>query len=696
MAKINSGGCGCGGITPCSPVTCTSPTDPTCEVFTLNSSNTESPTGVSDVSDVTLNVKRISAFKDHLEFVNSPSGLSSIVGHTVLRLSTRFLNGITNLFRGRNVGTGAKLYKGLKVEGADTFQDFRTLKGSESIVVNEGTDEVTVSVDPNWLNGELPTVDYPVISGESVGTGTPLYKGLVGKKIQVSTITSDDFIISDFEGGLKINSPGGGTNSSFWYINNNYTRPLNWTAFETVTNSDIGASALPCAKGSLNDPFKTYQEFLARAIGPKAVVHPVNGDPVNRENPRTGGTLQILSDISTDQTLEINNWNVVIKNRSRVEYTGNDEYALDMRNIISKALYVGPILKRTILVSFGGEGTFTRSKMFGLIYSKSSIAFTDRDTSCRIDINSEGSGFFIIEPFNDDTIPGNPNVHLTRSDGTTLLYNGNGKVKGRVQAVTTPLITVDGKTTGYWGTIFNGPLIFIQPCTQAGIKIINGGNCTSSTGLLMYQVSNNVVGYQTKMIEGAPGNSADDNIFLGLRKEGGENGFYYKSSSDYVMFDIGANCVFRVENLATVPNGFLFAGFSYLIRVGDGGTFNNIVSWSDTGGGTSVVLIKALTNSSSITISGLKLQSVCDVFVEGTGANAVGVTMTNTQINGVRVISRDLSLLQTYTNGTVSSLQGNPLVNLVMAADNTAALAGGLIKNMLYRNTTTNEITQVV
>ena len=106
--------CGCSSHTPCSPVTCTSYVEPQCDAFNLSTSNTLSNTGISDVTDVTLDVKKISAFKDHLEFVNSPKSLSNIVGHTVLRLSSKFLTTVSNLFKGRNVGSGAKLYKGLK------------------------------------------------------------------------------------------------------------------------------------------------------------------------------------------------------------------------------------------------------------------------------------------------------------------------------------------------------------------------------------------------------------------------------------------------------------------------------------------------------------------------------------------------------------------------------------------------------
>ena len=92
--------CGCSSHTPCNPVTCTSYVAPECDAFNLSTSNTSNNIGIANVSDITTDVKKISAFKDHLEFVNSPKSLSNIAGHTVLRLSQKFLNSFTNIFNG--------------------------------------------------------------------------------------------------------------------------------------------------------------------------------------------------------------------------------------------------------------------------------------------------------------------------------------------------------------------------------------------------------------------------------------------------------------------------------------------------------------------------------------------------------------------------------------------------------------------
>lgn len=147
----NTQGCGCSGVTPCHPTTCTSYVKPECETLTLNTSNTEHPQGLSDVTDVSLNVKQISAYKEHLEFVNSPVGLSNIVGHTVIKLSQKFLDFVNNIFRPRNLGSGVKVYKDTTTEEGVTYQNFRTIEDSESIKFIETPNEIIGEVSVEWI-----------------------------------------------------------------------------------------------------------------------------------------------------------------------------------------------------------------------------------------------------------------------------------------------------------------------------------------------------------------------------------------------------------------------------------------------------------------------------------------------------------------------------------------------------------------
>ena len=157
--------CGCSSHTPCNPVTCTSYVAPECDAFNLSTSNTSNNIGIANVSDITTDVKKISAFKDHLEFVNSPKSLSNIAGHTVLRLSQKFLNSFTNIFNGRPVGTGIPIFKGKTTVGENIFQDFRSMSTSPSITATENNDTISFSVNEEWLEPKIPKDRLKTVQG---------------------------------------------------------------------------------------------------------------------------------------------------------------------------------------------------------------------------------------------------------------------------------------------------------------------------------------------------------------------------------------------------------------------------------------------------------------------------------------------------------------------------------------------------
>lgn len=228
----------CGCNIPNSPIICMSyKENPNCEDRSLTVSNTSDPTGYSGVTMITPEVNQISAYTEHLEFVNSPEPLSGIKKHTVLRIAQSFIDGITGLisnFIGRNLGTGSKIYKGPKIEGENVIQEFRTLKNSESVEFQEGTDDIIAVVNEEWLQQQfpaIPTVNYPVIDGKnSSNYGTPIYDGLdTDKKIKILPVSSGQINIQkkttpEGQDYLDFNIPESvdDTIKSF-YVNENYT-----------------------------------------------------------------------------------------------------------------------------------------------------------------------------------------------------------------------------------------------------------------------------------------------------------------------------------------------------------------------------------------------------------------------------------------------------------------------------------------
>jgi len=146
----------CGCNIPNNPVICVSyQEDHSCEDRNLAVSNTTDPTGYDRVTMITPEVNQISAYKEHLEFVNSPEPLSGIKKHSIIRFSQKWLNYISNIFKGKNIGTGVKIYKGSSIDNEDIFQEFRTLKSNITdiqLIENEDNIEIKLSNFGKYLD----------------------------------------------------------------------------------------------------------------------------------------------------------------------------------------------------------------------------------------------------------------------------------------------------------------------------------------------------------------------------------------------------------------------------------------------------------------------------------------------------------------------------------------------------------------
>ena len=195
MSKCNNKKCGC--YDNKYPFICVNNQDiPGCEDRKLIASNTTHPQGYEGVTIITPEVNQISAYKEHLEFVNSTEPLSGIKKHVVLRIAQSFIDGITGLisnFLGRNLGDGAKVYKGPVIEGQNVIHEFKTIKTSGSITIYEDEQVIVPAVNEIWLQDQFPdppVVNYPVIHGNNIGNGIPIFKGLNDKKLDIATLTS--------------------------------------------------------------------------------------------------------------------------------------------------------------------------------------------------------------------------------------------------------------------------------------------------------------------------------------------------------------------------------------------------------------------------------------------------------------------------------------------------------------------------
>lgn len=564
---------------------------------------------------------------------------------------------------------------------------FKKLKSNDESV------DVTTDVDGNINLGVTfptpPTVDYPVIESEDLGNGVSLRASLNSKKIPISTLKSDNFIITKEEdGSVKINSVGGGSVSNDWYLDANFVRPLNWN---TPQNPKEQISGQPVANGTLNDPFKTYEEYLLKRI------YGVGGSgtgTASKFNPKYPvKTLQILSDITIENTpnMEVVNTTLYLRNFITITYKESVstpvDYPLDYANIFD-SLTSGGNLPFAVTNTIKGEGTITRDKGFGLIRHKTNSAKTANGNFCLFNIEAEGKGLYFIEGENTSIY-----TALTNASDNPLKYGGT-TVLGTNTAPSTPLISIEGTNNGYWSSFVMGTKIYVKTKTQIGIRCYNNGRVTSSAERFVYQVDNLRVGYITRLTSASSGTDLDIvNYYENADNSNGK--VYYKAHETYSVFRAEDTSKIRIENIATEENGFDNTGANSVISLTGTAIFENPSSANDLGGSFALNFIKTQGSATTISFNNALLGSKYFNFIKGDGTNSQSIDFVNSRINP-RNISTDLTSLSVQTNGSWSSVKKIPInTGIVGFVDNAAAVSAGYITGMSYFNTTENAISRV-
>ena len=577
-------------------------------------------------------------------------------------------------------------------EGEELFTEpevnsflFKKIKSEDESI--EFTTDTDGNIDASVNFPTPPTIDYPVNDAENVKTDNSavgIYKQLSAKKIQLKSLVSEDIIISEVGDDIKFSLAGGGSVSNDWYLDANFVRPLNWS---TIQNPKEQISGQPVANGTLNDPFKTYEEYLLKRI--YGVGGSGTGTP-SKFNPKyPSKTLQILSNISTASDIEVINTNLYLRNSITLTYTGTRDYAIDYSTIFN-SLTGGGNLPLTINNTISGEGSITSLNKFGLIYHKSDATKTSNGNSCLLNINPEGKGLFFIE--GNDSLS---YTNLTNQSGNPL-KNGGIIVGGVNQAPTIPLISIEGNNNGYWNTIVTGTKIFIQTNTQIGIRCFNSGRITSSAERFAYQVGNEKIGYQTRLDNTSTGTNAQIVDFF-EDVSNGNGKVYYKPYDNYVMFRVEDDSAIRAENLVTEPNGFANAGANSIVSISGTAIFNNVSTMNDVGGAPALNFIKISGSTTSQSFNNSNIASRYFNFIQGDTSNTATVSFKNSQIEP-RNIQTDVLVLNIDTAGTYSAIKNIPInTGLVSIADNATAIAPpyNYIAGMEYFNTTENAVSRV-
>lgn len=557
---------------------------------------------------------------------------------------------------------------------------FKKIKSEDnSAVVTTDTDgniDVSVNFPPF---PDVPTVDYPVTESEDVGDGVSLRRDVAGKKIGIRTLKSDGFVISEeADGSVKINPVGGGSVSNDYYLDVNFTRPSNWT--EKAEEID----GIKTAQGTLNDPFKSFEEYLRRCVGETGGS---NGyglySRVNPKNP--GRRLQLLSDLTTDKILEVNQ-SPLILNKSSVIYTGIETYAASTERLWNAMPKTGGVLDRDIYYEIGGEGSITNKFHFGCVKHKTSIASTTESIRCIFDFSFTGLGILFFESAESATYAG-----LTKGDGTPYTHGGV-QVQGSLQAPTTPLILFDGKNKITWGGQFTGSAFTIQTNTQTAIECINGGSFSINVDIFKYLVNSFHIGYQKKLYTGLGGITADETELLINR-----NGLFFKPHSDRKIISVKGGSIGRVERITTLSDQRSEIAVDSIFHAQDGSSLSVLDKFVDTGGGCAISLISALGINNDISLSNIVQYCYMNYFITGSGTNDISLLFTNSQANGINLLKKNIGVVSVLTNGSWSSIKGIPINSGIASfIDNAAVVAAGYIQGMAYYNTTESAISIVI
>lgn len=600
-----------------------------------------------------------------------------------------------------NIGSGEKLL----IENSENNYSVKSLKSSDSTV--------TITSDASEVDFKVVIPEPPVIESEDLGNGISLRASLNSKKIPISTLKSDSFIITKEEdGSVKINSPGGGSNSSDWYIDPYFVRPSNWntsqnpkeqiTYLSSMNMIDptvyTNGQSVPVPSGKLNDPFKTYEEYLLKRIYGAGTGLPGPYSKVNPAYPSV--TIQILNPLHTASDIEVVNTTYHLKNGSPLTYEGSREYAIDNAELFDNMPLEGGKIKFTSQCDIRGEGSIRRTTGFGLLRHKTDKVKTNSTNHHMLNITGEGNGLYFIEGENNSL------YHvITKEDGVTQLTNGNSPCMGTTQAPVTPLISIEGTNSGYWSAIVNGTKIFINIKTQIGIYCFNEGCISSGVDNFMFQVNNQRIGYQKRLY-----GDGVNNIMPGITLEEQEivnhsynpnntNGYvFYLPHPDFCVFK-GDNTspglsAFRIEKISTEANGFNNAGADSIFKLKNSQIINQ-TSYKDMGGGCALNLLKLEGVNDIIITNGTLLPSYFNMVKGVTGGENVIVSFINSSIYP-KNIKENLTSLTISTGGTISSIKNTPIMGQLPEYPNNGAALEDLLPGSLYKDSTTKEVKQVV
>ena len=186
------------------------------------------------------------------------------------------VNDITNALNLKNIGTGAKVYKGDDLLGR---KELRTVtKTGNLVTVTENTDDVTLTIDETKLSQFVKdNQNNFTFTGENVGTGVGVYKETTGLVHKFKTLKAENVGTGTFSLLKPITATTNEVTISAKTIKTNNLditeEPDGTLTIDTpVSTSNLSfyvdeASVANTETGTLSSPFKTLNKALDAFIG---------------------------------------------------------------------------------------------------------------------------------------------------------------------------------------------------------------------------------------------------------------------------------------------------------------------------------------------------------------------------------------------------------------------------------------------
>lgn len=555
------------------------------------------------------------------------------------------------------------------------FKKIKSKDGSTDVITDtDGNIDLSVKFPPF---PEIPTVDYPVINGVTVGTGgEPIYAGLENKKIKLPTIDSKTLIIKRGD-----DTPEGGDSNTIYIDTPNVQEQGLIKSFYVNSNSPG-----PEYDGTILRPYKTFDAAMVAFKG--------SGTNINPEW-KNRGEIILQTDVSTSINPTSLNGLIIRGDGINFEYTGSDDYMIDSEVLYSQMSFTSPgVMTDNIYIKIYGDINFKRTQKFGLFRcigtNRNLLSPIPPDSPfVRIDLGNIGDKMLFNECRHSDSL------------FTENIEYANG----------TPFSTVYGSP--FKASTSNSlkpitPLFYLKYChsnPSVPTSIWDGKitiKSVSQTNLLLDDYTKVI--FNEIDLDFSPERVAYDNT-----QNVSDYGTYkiYAPHTNRNAFEIRKQTSFFGKIKVERSSGFSHTGFDSFLKIHKDAGFGNFeLDYR------SQDYVKQFINSSqdnNVVVLGkgsptiIKNLNIRRLINGNNNTSDLNISMPNTIIYTFKTVSNttdefiNVNNYGIHTEGSISSINGRPyLTGLIEANDNTDAKNYGKVGALYYDLTGgQNFITQI-